>query len=325
MASVDINLDELTPKQLANLKKKLDVKDGMNRSICPSSVKITSRPAVNKYLEEGKRSVYEVITKKDDGKTETAYYTSCTRTINGGKKYCYKHNDVFEKNPEKISDFEDIISNAKRLEKKDTLDVKVKETRKTTDTNPDPIIAITMTKEIKKMFANVMKQMASEDNILPSDTKNSSSSEEEVEADAEPEVESEKDSSDDASSESEKEKSDDDETDAIPITTKDGRELGLEQDTELVYDVDSDGNGTELGKLTSVSDDSAPIEYQGSNCIVAVELNDGGIDYLRCAVSNKLYKKGSKSIVKVGKVNKIKTGGYKVILDSPTVKSSKKK
>ncbi len=84
-----------------------------------------------------------------------------------------------------------------------------------------------------------------------------------------------------------------------------------------MIDLDEEtGEGTELGALMPVNDKSAPIYYKdfNSDCIVGVDLIDKGESYVRCVLSDKLYKNQDQKLNNVGKVE-IKKGNIKVILN----------
>jgi hypothetical protein len=332
MPNLEVDLDSFTPEQLASIKKKLlkNETSKADKTICPASVKIASKPQVNKFIDEGRRDVYKVSKSDDDGKEQISYYTQCTRTLgNSASKYCYKHHQMFQDNPDKLNDFEDIIVDAIKMNKADKLEIKVKETRQTTDPNPDPILIVNVNNDMKKMFAKTLASInesssdaknASDDDKSASDDDNASNDDNASDDDksASDDDNETNGPSDDDKDEVDSDASDsDDGTEAIAIETKDGRELHLDQDSDDIYDVDDDGNGTLMGKLTNVSDSKAPIEYNGSNCIVAVDVDiqNKKNNYVRCALSNKLYEKKGSKLVKVGRVSSTKNGGFKPIFD----------
>jgi len=143
------------------------------------------------------------------------------------------------------------------------------------------------------------------DNDAESESDNDAESEDEAKAtpDAKSDAESDDDGADDSGSD------DDKEVDAIPITTNDGQDFFLVEDTMAIYDSES----TEIGKFMEVNDDDSCVCFKDTQYIIADDLTYKGDTYFRCVVSNKAYQaNGSGEINHVGKVVKTTSGKYKV-------------
>jgi hypothetical protein len=86
-----------------------------------------------------------------------------------------------------------------------------------------------------------------------------------------------------------------------PIITKSKygkRELAINRDDNQIYDpTDSEL----LGKLIIVNDIKSPILDDGNNCIVGMSIEIDGTEYMKCALSNRVYDTSSLELVGLGK------------------------
>jgi hypothetical protein len=290
-------LDKIdTSKLSAKERKELQRRFADSKSQCPAATRINSLPNVNMYLEKDV-DVYS-ITITEKGKERNAFFKQCSRNNKDGCRYCFEHQKKYDLDPEEIQEFDDIMKNDDATKITEKFEVKKRSAKDSADNNPEPIFVIKATKSVKKMFADAMKKF------------------EDSPADEEKDASSDGSTSED-DSETEKAAESDDGLECATVATKDGRELSLDKDNNMIYDVDDDGNGTELGEMKMVDDDSAPIEYEGQQYIVAQPIEDSKKKgkMVRCALSNKLYREKGSGLVKVGRVSQAKSGAYKFIYD----------
>ena len=124
----------------------------------------------------------------------------------------------------------------------------------------------------------------------------------------------ESDSNDDSSSDSGSDSDDEVEMDSITTTSKYGeRELAINRDDEnKIYDPDTSDL---LGKLIVVEDTRAPISDNGDDCIVGMSIEIDGTEYMKCALTNRVYDIETLQLVGMGKKKN----------DDWTLKKTKKK
>jgi len=311
------------------LKSQADGKEIKSKPTCPSAVKIATKADVNKSIEE---NINVYCLKSKDNKSE--YYRHCTRPVTEGKQNCHSHNKQVESNPDHVLNFEDDVvnnSNSIKMGKGDILVIKKQPSNKTTDENPDPIIVVKISKNIKDQlskFANTnlddtkeKEETDSEENEkAESDFEDNESNEEDEEIETEEveatEIEEAVEETEEEEEEEDEEDEEDEGTDCKEFQTKDGRTLYLEPNENQILELDDQGEGTPLGVYTVVNDKNAPIEMNGEQVIAANDFKQGKFNYLRCGLSNKLYQQKEKNIIKVGRVDVTKNGTFKVFLDN---------
>ncbi len=319
-------------KTLFKTGKEFDEKKIMKKqkNLCPAAVKLTPKDKVNTFILEGK----DVYGMKVDGKDE--YYGACSRTEYitkdtepGENKcgFCFKHNDTYQSNPKNVHLFKDLMESKKtwKMTEDKLLETK-RPTRLNRDgiVNPNPILQMSITKGLKEKMRSYYELFFGDESNTESESgKDSESAQSSASAsasasenDSPPDEQSDKVQSDqeeeDVKSEQD-EKSDDDELEAIPITTKDGRELYLNEETHVVYSMeDEEDGGTEMGELMSVNNKIAPIVHEGGTYIVGKEYDD---KYIQCVLSDKLYQKENGVLKYVGHLEKAKNGSTKVVLN----------
>jgi len=308
------------------LKMNNDKKSKNSSTNCSAAVQIQTKGKVNEGIESGK-PVFRL-----EKENKYVYYTQCSRKAQESKKLCFKHNQTLENNPKNLNYFKDINENEKsyKMTKTDLLDVKKRSnTKVTTKKNSDPIINITLNKNLRDRIENILKEIDG-DNTSSKDVSDAESESEAEEAI--PEEIEEPEVNEEAKAESETEEPEieeseaddsDDEATTIEIETKDGRVLYLEQDSNTVYELDEEDEGVEIGKLMPINDKSAPIYHKDIEkyCIVGKTIIDNNTKYIRCTLTNKLYLKKNAKLTEVGKVNITKDKSFKVVLNK---KSGKK-
>ncbi len=307
MKNVDPELLKLAKRLAKDMNNKGGGKD--EKTICPAAVRCQTNAQVNKKIGDGTQ-VYSVPSKEKKDKTE--YFYRCTRPASEGIDLCWKHNQTFLDTPDHLHRFEDEVvknSDARLLSKTDILTVKKNKSRTTTDSNPNPIISIIVTEELKQKIADLIQHQ-----IIASEPED-----DEQEQQASDDQVSDGQVSDDQVSEgqvSDDQVTDSDGCDAKEFETKDGRKLHLDIASNTVYQLDEDDVGENIGTLMPVSEELAPIYFKdlNSNCIVGIEYEEKGVKYTRCSVSNQLYKEQSQKLVKVGRVDKAKNGSFKIVL-----------
>ena len=106
----------------------------------------------------------------------------------------------------------------------------------------------------------------------------------------------------DAHSDSDSDSCSDSETEMETIITKskyDNKEYAINRDDEnKIYDIDT---ADLLGKLIVVEDSKAPILDDGYECIVGASIDIDGTEYIKCAISNRLYDLETLELVGLGK------------------------
>ena len=107
---------------------------------------------------------------------------------------------------------------------------------------------------------------------------------------------------DNSSSDSDNASDSEDEIEMDSITTKSKygeRELAIHRDDEnKIYDPDTSDL---LGKLIVVEDTKAPISDNGDDCIVGMSIEIDGTEYMKCALTNRVYDFESLELLGLGK------------------------
>ena len=107
---------------------------------------------------------------------------------------------------------------------------------------------------------------------------------------------------DNSSSDSDNASDSEDEVEMDSITTKSKygeRELAIHRDDEnKIYDPDTSDL---LGKLIVVEDTKAPISDNDFDCIVGASIEIDGTEYMKCALTNRVYDFESLELVGLGK------------------------
>lgn len=275
--------------------------------ICDAAVKLNTGAKINKALADENGEIYMV---KNDKLTE--YFKKCTRAVQEGCQYCHKHNISATTNPQTFKTFDNVKRAGKRLNSSDEIETKT--SKRAGGGNDNALIVINCTQTLKKHvmeffgFDGVDVNIETEKKAKTAKTTKNKGKEEESEKEEEKE-ETESESEEEEFAEAKDEEDSCVEAETTPIQTKSGRELNLYEDK--VYDDD----GEELGKFVEVSEKNAPIEYRESYYIVGEDVTHGGIDYVRCVLSDVLYRDVDGNYKKAGSAKKQKDGSFKFTIN----------
>ena len=337
---MSIKMDNIDPDILKlAMKIAKDQKNKVIKKTCPAASKVPSKVKANEYVLND-REVYGL-----KEKNRTTYYSRCTRPSNedSDMEFCWKHNEAYNNNAENIKIFKNI--------KKDGIQVTTDNPLKTrfisADIGTDPIISITVTKTLQKKLQKFSRRNddddddndntdISNDNFEEPDTGTKSDDEISVENDdnkkpesdidekiEEPPTEEETNEEPPTEEETNEEESNK-ETECKEIKTKDERSLYLDINNNTIYSIEADGEGKEIGALMQLAKGTGPIFYQGDDHIVGKEYeNENDKEkYIRCVLTDQLYKEKNKTLNLVGRLEKKKDDKFKIIL-SKTNKSNK--
>ena len=285
-------------------------KASKDKTFCVGAVKITTRGKVNEELVSD-HLVYAI--KVDDKKIN--YYKRCAKAVSDDE-LCKKHQSAKEANSENFMTFEEVKGHKDSILLSKTDQLEIKKTEKKgkdkivldADGNVKPIISVTITKKLQSQIEKLFLQKEKSDETEKSDEPVEKSDDENDVNDTEKQVEKSDDNDDE------------DATEAIEITTSDGKTFYLDENSKKIYDMDSDGESNYLGDLLVVKDKNAPISYNGDNCIVSKKYEVDDNEFILCVYSDKLYKLAGKNYEKVGYLEKGKDGKVKPVFDKKTKK-----
>jgi len=281
------------------------VKESKEKKICPCAVEVQRKNALEILEKDNEKEMFVYA----QGDSKEKIYTQCTRPIyekdNEKEKFCWKHSQVNAQHPENIILFE-------KIKESDTsrslgMDDTVFTTSPASKTAKDTLNFI-CSYEIKKAFAEALGEDVPEQ---PTDT---TEDEKEVKVvdDQDEEVEETVEGASEEAGD-EEENAEEDEIDCQEITTNDGRQLYWNSQTNQIYSPEGDESGKELGILTPVAE-LTTLQLNGVYQIVANPIEYNSVNYLRCALSDKLYQSADSEMKLVGKVTMQKNGEYKVHL-----------
>ncbi len=348
---MSIKMDNIDPDILKlAMKIAKDQKNKVIKKTCPAASKVPSKVKANEYVLND-REVYGL-----KEKNRTTYYSRCTRPSNedSDMEFCWKHNEAYNNNADNIKIFKNI--------KKDGIQVTTDNPLKTrfisADIGTDPIISITVTKTLQKKLQKFSRRNddddddndndnISNDNFEEPDTGTKSDDEVSVEIEndgnkkpesdidekieeppteeetnEEPPTEEETNEEPPTEEETNEEEPNEEETECKEIKTKDKRSLYLDINNNTVYSIEDEGEGKEIGALMQLAKGTGPIFYQGDDHIVGKEYEDNKEKYIRCVLTDQLYKEKNKTLNLVGRLEKKKDDKFKIIL-SKTNKSNK--
>ena len=320
-------------------KKNFKKKTVPPKQNCPCAVKFTTQKCASEALQKSRNVL--LMRENVNGKMRDHLYTNCSRPCYDGNEYCYKHLHSFLNNPSKIKIFKDVKEAGSKVLSDDPV-FKKKERRKSKSqiNNKNPKLIsnlhtfmnhlLTLDEEeikdniqtaISENFDTIFEKHA-EDNTEKTIKDNTEDNTEDTPEDVsiqsdDEEAEEIKDNQDISSNENIKkvetsESSSDEGIEVIVISTKNGRDLWYDPDVNMVIEPEDDDEGNELGKLTKVTSEEAPIEYENENYIVSCEHTIDGVNYYKCAISNVVY---NMDLERVGIMHEDDSGAYKLKFD----------
>jgi hypothetical protein len=294
------------------------VKESKEKKVCPCAVEVLRKNALEILEKDNEKELF--VYAQGDGKEKI--YTQCSRPIyekdNEKEKFCWKHSQVNVLHPENVILFEKIKESdtSRTLGMDDQYFTATPISKTAKDT-----LNFICSYEIKKAFAEALGEEIPE-NISTENETVVKVLEDDQEIDIEEQIEEEEEVVEDE--EADEDKEDEEEVDCKEITTNDGRTLYFNSESKQVYSPEGDESGKELGILTEVSE-LTTLQLNGVYQIVAAPIEFNSIDYLRCALSDKLYQFIDNEMKLVGKVTMQKNGEYKVHLtpDKKTISTKK--
>jgi hypothetical protein len=317
-ANIEITSGNVDPELLQFFKliqkNKLIIRSAPEKKLnskteCPCAVRFVTVRTASDAIQRN-RDVYIMTTGDKD-----CAYQKCTRPLYYNKEtketqeYCFKHWETHMKSSANIFNFEDIIKNGRKATLEDpffnTANVtgrKKSGAKKSSDKPRNRDIRIELTPEIYTELMRIKSILESSASSASSSSASSTPSmeikkkDDETNADDnESIIDNHAEETADAPEEAEEadedaEEESEEEFEVEEIETRDGRKLGVNENTMKVYDTNSDDND-ELGVLVIVesSSDNYAVDFNDKKYIVGVPFEHDEKEFYHCIITNTIY------------------------------------